>query len=109
MLEEALQLAERSGNMRALGTALNNIAFSYLLGGDLEANLTYRRRSLDLAERGSEAIGLIFGHAMVAQALTVMGRLAEANGMARNPLAGHKRWIHFGIPPMLLSSWRVSE
>ena len=79
VLEEALQLAERSGNMRALSTALNNIAFSYLLRGDLEANLTYRRRSLDLAERGSEAIGLIFGHAMVAQALTVMGRLAEAN------------------------------
>ena len=80
VLEAALTLAERSGNMRVLGTGLNNIAFSYLLRGDLQSNLSYRRRSLQLAERQSEATGLIFGHAMVAQPLTLMGRLSEAGG-----------------------------
>ncbi len=81
-LEQARDLAERSGNVVALALTLNNLAFQYMLRGDLEKNLHYRLRSMEQAQRHQSVIGHMWTQSMMAQAHHFLGDLAAARGYA---------------------------
>lgn len=91
VLEQAILLAERSSNWSALGTALNNLAFLYMMQGKLRTNLQYRQRALQEAVRRQDPAGMVMGRAMVAQAHTYLGELATAEDHAEVALHAVRR------------------
>lgn len=82
VLKKALDLAERSGNVAAMALTLNNLAFQYMLQGDYEANLHYRRLSMEQAQRHQNIIGHMWTQAMMSQAHHYLGDLATARRYA---------------------------
>ncbi|HEX8917378.1 MAG TPA: tetratricopeptide repeat protein, partial [Chloroflexota bacterium] len=78
ILEEAAMLAERTGNSSALGLSLNNVAFEYMLRGDLQRNLRYRTRALEQAQKVQSPTAQAWGNAMMAQAHHYLGDLEKA-------------------------------
>jgi tetratricopeptide (TPR) repeat protein len=82
VLKQALDLAESSGNIGAMGLALNNLAFQYMLQGNFDANLHYRRLSMEQAQRHQNLIGHMWTQAMMSQAYHYLGDVATARRYA---------------------------
>jgi tetratricopeptide (TPR) repeat protein len=87
VLEEAIRLAEQTGNLDAAGRGLNNLGFRHLLAGDLEANLHYRQQALRVTERFNYAASIAWCHVMIGQALRYLGRIPEARAEVEQGLA----------------------
>lgn len=82
ILEHAVELAQRSGNVSALGLSLNNLAYQYMLKGDLERNLEMRHRAWEQVQRGQNVVARVFSGAMMGQAYDYLGDLSSARPYA---------------------------
>jgi tetratricopeptide (TPR) repeat protein len=82
VLEELIPLSEAAGDLDTLARVLNNVGWSYYLGGDFIRSRAYRLRALEVARTQGDPNTLAFALTMLCQELYASGEWAEARAYA---------------------------